>query len=304
MLLTKNIRNILLGVAVIIASAIVTILFIPDKEVKIEYKVNWEQYNDMSSKSTYIPTFLPVKYTQVVTKEEPKTDKKVSYVDPDIPDFIEDTGDEEYYNYATTEQPVEVDNSVVKDNTIEYDLPDPLDAGKYVQYEAPSEAHDYNSKTYMKFQTLGYDSWNKQGHLSRQKECITGKYNLRMIDNRILIALGSYYTTTIGQYVDIVLEDGIVIPCILGDQKADDDTDSTHRFHKQDKSVVEFIIDSPGQNRYDYSLFKSLYPSINGNFSNVEEFKSPVKYIRVYDKVYDIDMNDTSGDNPDKEYIK
>ena len=178
-----------------------------------------------------------------------------------------------------------------------------LSGVSYTDYSAPNEVKEVreaNAKTYMKFQTLGYDSWNRQGHLARQKEAYTGKYSLRMIDNRIMIAVGSHYCTTIGTYIDVLLEDGTVIPCIMGDAKSDRHTDSTNRYQKYDKSVIEFIVDSPGKNRKDYSYFKKKYPDIaSGNFSATDEFSSLIIGLRVYDKVYNIDMSDMSNDNPD-----
>lgn len=175
--------------------------------------------------------------------------------------------------------------------------------------DAPSEPDvvNKNAKSYMRFQALGYQSWNVQGYLARQKGCSVGKYDIRMLDGRYLIALGSYYTSKIGQYVDVILSDGTVVPCILGDQKADPDTDPTHRYHASDKSVMEFIISSPwdgvsytSKGKKDgYKTFRDRNPSINGSFSNTKEFKAPVKQIVVYDKVYKIDMNDLSGDIPD-----
>ena len=70
---------------------------------------------------------------------------------------------------------------------------------------------------------------------------ITG---IRMIDDRYCIALGSYYTSKVGQKVNLVFENGTVIKCILGDCKSDKHTDPSHRFHSVDGSVAEFIVDS------------------------------------------------------------
>lgn len=76
---------------------------------------------------------------------------------------------------------------------------------------------------------------------SAHTDKITG---IRMIDDRYCIALGSYYTSKVGQKVNLVFENGTVIKCILGDCKSDKHTDPSHRFHSVDGSVAEFIVDS------------------------------------------------------------
>ena len=60
-------------------------------------------------------------------------------------------------------------------------------------------------------------------------------------DGRWCIAVGSYYTTHIGQYIDIVLKNGETITGILADCKADKDTDPTRR-QNPNGSIVEFVV--------------------------------------------------------------
>lgn len=59
-----------------------------------------------------------------------------------------------------------------------------------------------------------------------------------------MIAVGSRFGTVPGQYIDLILENGIVIPCIMGDLKADEDTDLTHTFTYHSGCCSEFIIDA------------------------------------------------------------
>ena len=97
-----------------------------------------------------------------------------------------------------------------------------------------------------------------------------------MVNGRFCIALGSYFTTEIGQYVDIVLANGTVIPCILGDQKADEHTDSLHVAHQTDGSVVEFIVDK--------QVLKEKAKT-RGNISYCcDDWNSPVVQVRVYNQ--------------------
>lgn len=256
--------------------------------------VNWGHSDVTKSNKDYTPTFDYVDYTTDAATDTPVTDTDtVATVEEDKPAWVE-TDDTGLVNYAQSHEVVKT----TKLTSTKWSL----SGVSYKDYSAPTDVPEVaqaNAKTYMKYQTLGYDSWNRQGHLARQAEAYTGDYSLRMIDGRILIAVGSYYCRWVGTYIDVLLEDGTVIPCIMGDAKSNRDTDVTNRYQAQDKSVVEFIIDSPGVNSRDYSYFKSKYPEVGGNFSNVEKFSSPVAGLRVYDKVYNINMSDLSNDSKD-----
>lgn len=71
---------------------------------------------------------------------------------------------------------------------------------------------------------------------------ITNESGFQMINDRYLVAMGTRFELTIGQYFDIVLENGTIIPCILGDEKDDDDTDITNTFTTHSKCATEFIV--------------------------------------------------------------
>lgn len=94
---------------------------------------------------------------------------------------------------------------------------------------------------------------------------ITG---LRICDNRICVAIGSGYGYVVGDYIDVTLENGNTFECIIGDEKDDDDTDSSNKFHSNDGSVIEMIID----NNYFYST--SQYPE--GFYGNVEKISKVI----------------------------
>ena len=108
-----------------------------------------------------------------------------------------------------------------------------------------------------------------------QKIASTDKNGFRKVGDRYCIAVGSYYTTTIGQYIDVELKNGNVIKGILADCKADKDTDSTNRIHS-DGSVVEFVVDTD-------HLDKTC--KIMGDISYINNWDSKVVNIKVYDKI-------------------
>lgn len=96
---------------------------------------------------------------------------------------------------------------------------------------------------------------------------------IRMVDGRYCIAVGSYYTTTIGTYIDLTLENGIVLECILADCKANEDTNADNRIHKIDKSLVEFIVDKGKINHKVSHIYGDISYAKDGWNSKVVSIK-------------------------------
>lgn len=112
---------------------------------------------------------------------------------------------------------------------------------KKLSYQTKPAPSNNSIKSWMGYLAIT-NTASRQYKLQHSK-AYTGKYGIRQVKGRYCIALGSYYTTTIGRYVDIILNNGTVIPCIIADCKADRDTDSLNRMHP-DGSLVEFVVDS------------------------------------------------------------
>ena len=141
----------------------------------------------------------------------------------------------------------------------------------YEEYDTVRESQ----KSYMDYRKITLTS-SKQYDLETNGYAYTGNHGIRMINGRYLCAIGTYYSDDVGRYVDLVLENGTIIPCILGDIKADEDTDSTNRYTVHDHSVVEFIVDT-------YSLSSTVRHMGNLNYAD-EDWNSSITAIRVYDK--------------------
>lgn len=108
-----------------------------------------------------------------------------------------------------------------------------------------------NFKAYMGYTAVTCVSSPQYQLLNGENAYTDANTGIRMVDGRYCIALGSFYTSTIGQKVDLYLETGVVIPCILGDCKADCHTNwDTHQYCNTNGSVAEFIV--------DYSTFSYL----------------------------------------------
>lgn len=107
-----------------------------------------------------------------------------------------------------------------------------------------------------------------------QQQAYTGTHGIRQVDGRYCVALGSFYTSKIGQKFDLVLENGTVIPCILADQKADKDTDRNNQITSHNGCMSEFVVDSQALDRNAKRM---------GDISYCEQtWKSPVKQIILY----------------------
>lgn len=128
-------------------------------------------------------------------------------------------------------------------------------------------------KSYMSYKNITSKSSDQY---KLQQMAYTGTYGIRQVNGRFCVAVGSAYTTQIGQYIDFVLEDGTIIPCILGDCKADEHTDSRNIL-TSDGSLAEFVVDVP-------SLSKTV--RYTGDISTAcDDWESMITRIIIYDKV-------------------
>ena len=141
---------------------------------------------------------------------------------------------------------------------------------KFVDYDVPK---NNTIKSYMDYRFISAKS-SDQYRLQKSLG-YTGNYGIRMVGERYCVAVGSYYTTTIGQYIDIELENGNVIQGILADCKDDAHTDETNRINPNG-SVVEFVVDT---DVLDHTA------KIMGDISYVNNWNSKIVNIKVYDKV-------------------
>lgn len=77
----------------------------------------------------------------------------------------------------------------------------------------------------------------------------TGEYGIRTVNGRYCIAIGTHFKTSIGDYVDLILENGTVLPCIVADKKSSKHTEDNNIVTKHNGCVAEFIIDKEELNK-------------------------------------------------------
>ena len=117
-------------------------------------------------------------------------------------------------------------------------------------------------------------SRNTDQYKLKAKYIIDEQTGIWTVDERYCIAVGSYYTQSVGTYIDIVMENGSTLHCILGECKRNRDTDHTNR-QNNNGSVVEFIVNT--------SSMPSMVRKMGNCSYACEEMKGEIKSIIVYD---------------------
>jgi hypothetical protein len=143
---------------------------------------------------------------------------------------------------------------------------------KYISYSSPSSK---SFKSYEDASCITNNTSLGQGKLkqSYHLDSSTGVY---MVGDRYCVAVGSYYTKTIGKKIDLVLSVNgkkHVLKCIAADSKADKDTVNNHRVHK-DGSVAEFIVHT--------SSLSSMARRMGDVSYTGSQFRGSIVEIRVY----------------------
>ncbi len=147
----------------------------------------------------------------------------------------------------------------------------------YVRYAISDEDGSSEVKSWMphlaKDGTSIFSTSSEQYEL--QKSAETGEYGIRIVNGRYCIAVGSRFAYEIGTKIDVVLENGTILKCILSDQKADKDTDASNSYHLCDGSYVEFIVDRV---KFNQAAKKS------GNVGSIPKFAGKIAELRVYEE--------------------
>lgn len=143
----------------------------------------------------------------------------------------------------------------------------------YTAYAAP---YTSGMKSYMPYSVGDKSIFTQSSNQYKLQElCNTGNYGIRQYNGRYCVAIGSYFGTAIGQYFDLILENGVSIPCIMADQKADCHTDDSNIITVANGCMTEFVVDFVNLNSDAKRMGDISYCS--------EDWKSRVVEVRVYD---------------------
>ena len=145
----------------------------------------------------------------------------------------------------------------------------------FIMYNIPEY---YGFKSWMSYKAITNKS-SRQYKL--QQIASTGYAGVRVVNDRFCVAIGTAFGTEIGTYIDLILENGTIIPCIVGDVKDPKHTDSSNVFtivtkNKKTYCCSEFIVNTK---QLDKNAAKA------GDISYADDnWDSPVVSIIVYDK--------------------
>lgn len=164
-----------------------------------------------------------------------------------------------------------------------------------INMDLPSDT-DGSTKTYMDYKTVTAKGTPQYALLNSDKAYT--KDGFRMYDGYYCVALGSYYSKQIGTKFYIKLSNGRTLRCILGDQKSDRHTDKKHQYARNNKDILEFIVDNiklPGGD-------VSAIPGFEGSIVSIQRIVEPEIVIAGRTYAYEPDKGrvDSSKDEKDK----
>lgn len=160
-----------------------------------------------------------------------------------------------------------------------FDVNDLYNYQKQFESEEIEICSTNSTKTYMDYRATS-DASSIQYRFIRNKLTVDRSGFLYDQDGFIGVALGSYYGN-IGDRYYVTLDTGIVLPLVKCEAKADGDV-YNGCYHKQDNSVIEFVIDSDLASEYFGMYGNGLV--LQGNFNNYDLFSGNiVKMEKVLD---------------------
>lgn len=145
-------------------------------------------------------------------------------------------------------------------------------------YDAPS------GNAFKTFMDAGSIKNKTSSQYALQQQAETLDNGLRVLDDRYMVAIGTGFHAEVGDLVDVCMESGTTLKCVVGDIKRDVDTDETNKQIPHNGNVVEFIVDTD-------KLDKSVVYA--GDVSKIDGFEGEIDSL-VVNKDEDIpDEEDT-----------
>ena len=106
-----------------------------------------------------------------------------------------------------------------------------------IEYEVPSNQNGF--KSWMPYTALGRNTTN---YKMLMEYGWIDENGLWRINDMYCVALGSYYSTRVGDIFKVELSSGEFVYFITADHKADAHTDSTNRYTTANGCIAEFIV--------------------------------------------------------------
>lgn len=158
-----------------------------------------------------------------------------------------------------------------------YDIYSSINKEEVIIYSLSLPQHNTDFKAFMDYRCLT-DTTSEQWKLSQI--AYTDKYGLRKVDDYYCVAMGSYYSSSVGDKFKITLENGNEFNVIIGDLKQDCHTDSKNQYtpvydnsgNFYGANVLEFIIDEDIVDEMVLTLGTvSYYEQFEGNITDIKK---------------------------------
>ena len=184
------------------------------------------------------------------------------------------------YAKLSSEQNMKAEPIEVVVSELDYMQDIKKDEPKTVKYELPDD--DTYFKTYMSYRAI---TNTRSAQYKLQQDAWTDTNGLRRYGDDYMIAVGTFYSDTVGERFKITLANGFEFTAVVGDIKADKHTDSknmyTPVYNANGKvisaNVIEFIVDTS-------SLPKEV--KTMGTVSAIDDFEGNIKTIeKIKDEV-------------------
>ena len=122
---------------------------------------------------------------------------------------------------------------------------------------------------------MPYTSISSYKQYDLQQVAYTADYGMRKVEGRYCVAVGTACNAEVGDIGEIILENGVSIPVIIGDIKDDRDTQANNLITSANGCASEFIVDY-------WSVPYEIRDS--GSMSNCyDEWQSKVVQIKIYE---------------------
>lgn len=141
----------------------------------------------------------------------------------------------------------------------------------YQDYDIPKNS---GFKTFMSYRAITCRS--SEQFLLQDGYAYTGNYGIRQVNGRYCVAVGTAFDAGIGTYLDLILENGTVIPCIVADIKDPSHTLADNITTRASGCVAEFVVDT--------GKLSSKVKRYGDVSKCCKEWDSPVETIRIYGK--------------------
>lgn len=134
-----------------------------------------------------------------------------------------------------------------------------------------------NMKTYMDFKKITSKS-SLQYKLQQLPEVYTDEEGFRKIGDKFIVAIGTYFNCGVGSNIIVELDSGRVFEAVVGDIKANRDTDNENLSHRTDGSVLEFLVDTKKLDSLSRKMGNVSYAKIanlEGNVTSIVATEEP-----------------------------